>query len=82
VDPNLREYLREWRRETAKEQNVPAYIVMHDTTLDEICQVRPRTIDGLLQVTGIGERKAELYGRQILDVLRRFRGGVRAAKAP
>jgi len=82
VDPNLREFLREWRRETAREQNVPAYIVMHDTTLDEICQVRPRSIDGLLQVSGIGERKAELYGRQILDVLERFREGARTAGAP
>ena len=79
VDPDLREFLREWRRETAKEQNVPAFVVMHDTTLDEICRVRPGSIAGLLQITGIGERKAELYGRQILDALKRFRGGARAA---
>ncbi len=79
VDPDLREFLREWRRETAKEQNVPAYVVMHDTTLDEICRSRPGSIGGLLQITGIGERKAELYGRQILDVLKRFRDGARAA---
>ena len=52
---------------------------MHDTTLDEICRVRPDSIGGLLQITGIGERKAELYGRQILDALRRFSGGARAA---
>ena len=68
TDPNLREFLREWRRETAKEQNVPAYVVMHDTTLDEICRALPGSIGGLLQITGIGERKAEMYGRQILDV--------------
>ncbi len=79
VDPNLREFLREWRRETAKEQNVPAYVVMHDTTLDEICRARPGSIGGLLQITGIGERKAEMYGRQILDALKRFRDGSRAA---
>ena len=79
MDPNLREFLREWRRETAKEQNVPAFVVMHDTTLDEVCRVRPGSIGGLLQITGIGERKAELYGRQILDVLKRFRDGARAA---
>ena len=48
---------------------------MHDTTLDEICRVRPGSIGGLLQITGIGERKAELYGRQILDALKRFRRG-------
>ena len=79
VDANLREFLREWRRETASVQNVPAYVVMHDTTLEEICRVRPGSIGGLLHITGIGERKAELYGRQILDALKRFRDGARAA---
>ncbi|HEV7967455.1 MAG TPA: RecQ family ATP-dependent DNA helicase [Candidatus Acidoferrales bacterium] len=79
VDPNLREFLREWRRETAKDQNVPAYVVMHDTTLAAICRARPGTIARLLLITGIGERKAELYGRQILDALKRFHEGARAA---
>ena len=79
MDPNLREFLREWRRETAKEQNIPAFVVMHDTTLDQICRARPASINGLLLITGIGERKAELYGRQILDALKRFRDGARAA---
>ena len=79
VDPNLREFLREWRRETANQQNVPAYVVMHDTTLDEICRVRPGSIGGLLHITGIGDRKAELYGREILEALKRFRDGARAA---
>jgi len=81
LDPNLREFLREWRRDTANVQNVPAYVVMHDTTLDEICRVRPGSIGGLLQITGIGERKAKLYGRHILDALKRFRDGARAAVA-
>jgi ATP-dependent DNA helicase RecQ len=79
VDPNLREFMREWRRETAKEQNIPAFVVLHDTTLDEICRVRPGSIARLLLITGIGERKAELYGRQILDALKQFAAGARAA---
>jgi ATP-dependent DNA helicase RecQ len=79
VDPDLREFMREWRRETASAQNVPAYVVMHDTTLDEICRVRPNSIARLLHVTGIGDRKAELYGGQILEALKRFGGGARAA---
>ena len=79
VDPDLREFLREWRRETAKEQNVPAYVVMHDTTLDDVCRSRPTSIGGLLQISGIGERKAEQYGSQILGALRRYRDGARAA---
>ena len=81
VDPELREFLREWRRETSKEQNVPAYVVIHDTTLDEICRTRPTSIAGLLRITGIGERKAEMYGRQILDALKQFADGARATLA-
>ena len=81
-DPALRELLREWRRETSNEQNAPAFVVMHDTTLDEICRVRPKSIADLLEVSGIGERKAEMYGQKILGVLKRFREGARAAAAP
>jgi ATP-dependent DNA helicase RecQ len=79
VDPGLREFLREWRRETAKQQKVPAFVVMHDTTLDEICRYRPGSIAALLQISGIGERKAVLYGEKILAALRQFRVQARAA---
>jgi ATP-dependent DNA helicase RecQ len=79
VDPGLREFLREWRRETAKHQSVPAYVVMHDTTLDEICRYRPGSIVALLQISGVGERKAELYGEKILALLRQFRAQARTA---
>jgi ATP-dependent DNA helicase RecQ len=82
IDPELREYLREWRRETAKQQNTAAFIVMHDTTLDEICRIRPRAVRELLHISGIGERKAELYGQSICDALRRFEKGSRSTPAP
>jgi len=78
----LREYLREWRRTTAKEQGVPAYVVLHDTSLDEICRLRPSSIGELLTVTGIGERKADMYGHRILAALQRYREGARAAELP
>jgi len=78
VDPELREYLREWRRATAKEQGVPAYVVMHDTSLDELCRRRPRTMNQLLEVPGFGERKSEMYGQKIFDALARFASGSRA----
>jgi len=80
VDEELREYLREWRRGIAKEQGLPAYIVMHDSTLDEICRLRPASLSELRRVTGIGERKAELYGNDILLALERYRDGARAAE--
>jgi ATP-dependent DNA helicase RecQ len=82
VNPELRDYLREWRRGMAKEQNSAAFIVMHDTTLDEICRRRPRSIAELLLISGIGERKAALYGAQVLAALTQFEKGARAAAAP
>ncbi len=82
ADEDLREYLREWRRKTAKEQGAPAYAVLHDTSLDEICRSQPTSISELLNITGIGERKAELYGQGILSALRQYREGARPAAPP
>jgi ATP-dependent DNA helicase RecQ len=79
VEPELREYLREWRRTMAREQGVSAFVVLHDTTLEEICRLRPVSIAALRQITGIGERKAELYGKEILAALQRYREGARAS---
>ena len=78
VHPELREFLREWRRETATAQNLAAFIVMHDTTLDDLCRVRPKSMAELRGVLGIGELKAKKYGAQILDALKRFDAGERA----
>jgi ATP-dependent DNA helicase RecQ len=79
-EDQLHEYLREWRRVTAKEQGVPAYLVLHDTTLDEICRMHPASLSQLRTITGIGERKAKVYGDEILRALQRFRTGARAAE--
>jgi ATP-dependent DNA helicase RecQ len=79
---DLREYLRQWRRITAKEQGVPAYVVLHDTSLDEICRLQPTSIANLLRITGIGERKADHYGQAILSALRQYREGARPAAQP
>jgi ATP-dependent DNA helicase RecQ len=75
----IHEYLRQWRREVAKRQNTAAFIVMHDTTLEALCVKQPRTLAELRRIPGIGERKIELYGQEILDTLSRFRDGQRAA---
>jgi ATP-dependent DNA helicase RecQ len=82
ADQPLREYMREWRRTTAKEQGTPAYVVLHDTSLDEICRTRPASIAELLSITGIGERKAALYGQEILSALKQYREGARATASP
>ncbi|HEY2819469.1 MAG TPA: HRDC domain-containing protein, partial [Candidatus Acidoferrum sp.] len=79
IDPQLHDYLREWRRVTAKEQGVPAFVVMHDTSLEALCRARPVSLSALLAVSGFGERKVEMYGEQILDAIERFKKGERAA---
>lgn len=75
---DLREYLREWRRGVSKEKGIPAYIVLHDSSLEEICRRQPKLLAELLEIPGIGERKAELYGDEILDALKNFHEGQRA----
>jgi ATP-dependent DNA helicase RecQ len=82
ADRALHEYLREWRRTTARAQGVAAFIIMHDTSLAELCRVKPRSLSELRRVPGFGERKTELYGQDILDALGRFRNGARATEAP
>jgi ATP-dependent DNA helicase RecQ len=79
ADPILAEYLREWRRNMARENNVPAYIILHDSTLEELCRLRPTNFATLKQVPGIGEKKADVYGAEILQALRNFGDGARAA---
>jgi ATP-dependent DNA helicase RecQ len=78
VPKELKEYLREWRREMAAKQGTAAFIVMHDTTLEALCLREPRSLSEVRKIPGIGERKLELYGQEILDALARFRSGARA----
>jgi ATP-dependent DNA helicase RecQ len=69
-DRELRETLREWRRVLAKELSVPAYVILHDSTVDELCRQMPSTIAELMEVQGIGEKKAERFGTAILRVIK------------
>jgi ATP-dependent DNA helicase RecQ len=65
----LFERLREWRAGTAREQNVPAYVIFHDATLRQIATEKPSTLTGLSGVNGVGEAKLAKYGPQVLEVL-------------
>ena len=69
ADGGLMDHMREWRRVTAKRSGMPAYVILHDSTLEEICRRRPSSITELLEIHGIGIRKAELYGSEILSAL-------------
>jgi ATP-dependent DNA helicase RecQ len=61
--------LKAWRAEVAKEHNLPAYVVFHDATLAEMARSMPDSLDAMGQISGVGEKKLEAYGREILRVL-------------
>jgi len=65
----LFERLREWRAGVAREQGVPAYIVFGDATLRGIALVRPASRDELAEISGVGEKKLELYAEDVLALV-------------
>ncbi len=67
---NLLNALRSWRSSTAREHNVPAYVILHDATLEGIVAALPRTRDQLRSVAGIGDKKLERYGDALLQLVR------------
>lgn len=80
---DLFERLRVLRKQLADEQNVPAYVIFTDTTLEDMARQRPITPDALRNVSGVGERKLQLFGKQFLDeILSYVRGRVQAGEKP
>ncbi|WP_372619369.1 DNA helicase RecQ [Falsiroseomonas sp.] len=65
----LFEALREWRRGEAQAQSVPAYVIFQDRTLAEIAAARPRSLDQLGAIPGVGRTKLERYGAAVLRIL-------------
>jgi DNA helicase-2/ATP-dependent DNA helicase PcrA len=68
-DEELFERLREWRKERAGEESVPAFVVFTDATLQLIAEHKPRTPEALLRINGIGRSKVERYGEDVLTVV-------------
>jgi ATP-dependent DNA helicase RecQ len=63
------EALRAWRAEVARAHNLPAYVIFHDATLAAIAQQAPASLDDLQGISGIGARKLEAYGAEVLRVV-------------
>jgi len=61
--------LRDLRGRLAREQGVPAYVIFHDATLLAMLRARPRTLDDLAAISGVGERKLARYGEAFLTAL-------------
>ena len=70
VDRDLFERLRAVRLSIARSRGVPPYVIFHDTTLRELARLRPKTMDALHGIRGVGARKAEDLGETFLAAIR------------
>jgi ATP-dependent DNA helicase RecQ len=64
--------LKAWRAEVAREHNLPAFVIFHDATLRALAAQAPRTLADLDGVAGIGQKKREAYGKEVLRVVSAF----------
>lgn len=70
----LYENLRNLRFELAKEEHVPPYIIFTNQTLANMCIRQPHTLEEILEVKGVGEKKKEKYGEKFIDAIIQFEG--------
>ena len=73
IDSDLFDVLRGVRLRLAQARGVPPYVIFHDTTLREMAMRRPKTVDDLRSVYGVGAKKAADFGDAFLDAIRTFR---------
>src|ERR1700732_1504367 len=69
ADAALVSALRAWRSDVARQHGVPAYVVLHDSTIDGIAAVHPTTLSELRGIPGIGDKKLEHYGSELLALV-------------
>jgi DNA helicase-2/ATP-dependent DNA helicase PcrA len=68
-DEELFERLREWRLARSKERSQPAFVVFTDATLSAIAEAKPRSVAELVAVPGVGQRKLDEYGAEVLALV-------------
>ena len=72
-DNELFDLLRSLRKQLADEQGIPPYIVFSDRSLRDMATLLPQSAEDMLSVSGVGEIKLQRYGRQFLNLIRRYR---------
>lgn len=63
--------LKAWRAEIAREHNLPAFVIFNDATLSAVASTAPTSLDDLIGISGIGEKKLQAYGEEVLRVIKR-----------
>ena len=73
INELLVQKLKEWRLKKSREDKVPAYVILHDRTIEALASGCPANKNALLQVNGIGPTKVELYGEELLGIIYEFK---------
>jgi hypothetical protein len=81
-DPALLEALRRWRRDAADQLKAPAYAILHTTSLELIARVKPKSLDELERIKGIGPAKLDQYGQAILGLVEAHQGSADGKRRP
>jgi len=76
VDRDLFDRLRAFRLKTARERGVPPYVIFHDTTLRELARIKPKSLDALRHIYGMGARKTDDLGTAVLETIAEWRPGL------
>jgi len=79
-DLDLLSQLKFWRKTIAAENKVPAYVIFHDTTLNDLAERKPTNEQQMLQIQGMGKTKFERFGLQILEIINNFDGSTKVEK--
>ena len=72
LNPELFERLKQWRKEKAYKERIKPYIIFSDTSLISICNSKPKNVEELLEIRGVGSKKIEKYGEEILKLINEF----------
>ncbi|AVK48439.1 ATP-dependent DNA helicase RecQ [Clostridium sp. MF28] len=72
INTELFEALKSWRKDRAYKDKIKPYIIFSDTSLIAISNSRPRTLDELLEIRGVGTKKIEAYGGELLNIIKMF----------
>ncbi|MFP4461404.1 MAG: HRDC domain-containing protein, partial [Thermotogota bacterium] len=70
----LYQALKELRKTIALEENVPPYIVFHDYSIREMSNINPSTVEELIEIKGVGEKKLKKYGERFLQLIKQYKG--------
>jgi len=61
--------LKTYRLSLAKEQRVPPYVIFHDSTLIEMVDIKPKNLNEMQEISGVGKNKLERYGNAFLEII-------------